>query len=310
MKTGKTNAPKHTESAAPTGWLTVNQALSWIAFRTAASNWNDAFYFGASLWFIASPPDVAEWLEETVSLGRMQAYQCEFSAEDLEAMVAERAYRIRHEAADGASSPALMTVREAAELVLAELKHKMGAATEVHEALWRASERLRHGIASASVRAAGWPASRCSAEDQPELPPLEVIPPEVCLTPVTLAHGGILGFTRGDRPADGYPRLWSGVRIEAASLLDAIAQDAPSSQIAPDSRSPSSPRNYSENALRAWFTLDRATRPKVKPYPTEEQDHRAAEAYFGQPIPRDEFREIRREKIPANERKTGRPSKR
>ncbi len=310
VKTGKTKAPKRPEPNAPTGWLTVNQALSWTAVRLAASNLNEALYFGASLWFIASPSDVAEWLDETVRLGRVLIYQCEFSAEDLEALVAEHGYRLRREAAGGSPPPAPMTLREAAQLVLAELQRKMPAATELHDALWRASERLRHGIASGSVRAAGWPASRCPGEDQPELPPLEAIPREVCLTPVTLAHGGILGFTRGDRVADGCPRLWSSVRIDAASLVAADAQNASSPQAMPDGRSPSPSLHYSPNALRAWFHLDRLIRPKVKPYPTEEQDHRAAEAYFGQSIPRDEFREIRRQKIPAHERKTGRPSKR
>lgn len=310
MKSGKAQAPKRAEVDTPAGWLSVNQALSWIAFRSLAPDWNDAFYFGASLWFVASPSDVAEWLEETVHLGRMPVHQCECSADDLETMVAEHAYQLRRKTADGSPSRAPLTVREAARLVLADLQGKMHAATEQHEALWRASDSLRRDIASGSVQAAGWPASRCSTDDQPELPPLAAIPREVCLTPVTVAHGGILGFTRGDRLVDGYPRLWSGVRIEAASLLKATAQDASSPQTAPDSRSPSPPRKYSKEALRGWFTLDRGTRLNVPPYPTEDQDHRTAEAYFGRPIPRDEFREIRREKIPANQRKTGRPLKR
>jgi len=310
MMTEKTTAPKRPEPDAPIGWLTVNQALSWIALRSAASNFNDALYFGASLWFIASPSEVAEWLDETVRLGRMPVYQCEFSAEDLEALVAEHGYRLRRDAAGGSPQPALMTLREAAQLVLAELQRKMHAATELYDALWRASELLRRDIASGSVRAAGWPASRCPAEDQPELPPREAIPREVCLEPVTLAHGGILGFTRGDRIVDGCPRIWSNVRIDAASLLDSAAQQVSSPHTTLDGQSPSLSREYNTKALGAWFLLDRATRPKVKPYPTEEQDRRAAEAYFGQPIPRDEFREIRKQKIPANERKTGRPSKR
>ena len=309
MAGGKAKASKAAAVQEPSGWLTVNQALSWIAFRSLAQNWDTAFYFGASLWFTAAPSEIAEWLEEAVSIGRVPVYQVACSADELEAMVAERAYELRREALGKPSSDGPMTIRAAAQVVLAKLHTVMDVACEQHEAIWDASERLRRGIASGAVQAAGSPGTEGYDDDEPEPPPLQPIPREVCAVPVTLAHGGILGFTRGDRIRDGYRRLWSRVRIDARSLLEAEAALTSATQSVPHRDPKSTPRNFSKAALGAWFTLHRHTRDPKARQPTEADDRAAAEAYFGMYIPRDEFREIRRVRVPAEQRKPGRPRK-
>jgi hypothetical protein len=68
-----------------------------------------------------------------------------------------------------------------------------------------------------------------------------------------------------------------------------------------DGRRPS----YSPSALGGWFLVRVAAWPKNAPYPTEAEDLKAARNDFEGQIPRDEFRDIRREKTDKNWRKPG-----
>jgi hypothetical protein len=61
---------------------------------------------------------------------------------------------------------------------------------------------------------------------------------------------------------------------------------------------------YSKSALAAWFVLRVWTWPKDKREPSERADLQAALAHFDR-VPRDEFRAIRREKVPEIWRKKG-----
>jgi len=61
---------------------------------------------------------------------------------------------------------------------------------------------------------------------------------------------------------------------------------------------------YSAPALRAWFALRVGIWPPGAAAPTEEADFLAAKAAFDS-VPRDEFRAIRREKVPESWRKPG-----
>jgi hypothetical protein len=82
---------------------------------------------------------------------------------------------------------------------------------------------------------------------------------------------------------------------------------APAEAACPMTNGQSSERrpSYSPNALRAWFTLRVASWPQNAPPPIEDNDFKAAQLAFEDHIPRDRFREIRREKTPENWRKSG-----
>jgi len=109
--------------------------------------------------------------------------------------------------------------------------------------------------------------------------------------------------------SDADPRfpLYHNVLIEAAGLRGAWgvteattvapAEPMPASKPAPT-------QEYSRKTLAAWFILRvKSWRSDVAP-PSEKADYEAACAMFGE-VPRDPFREIRREKTPENWRKPG-----
>ena len=82
--------------------------------------------------------------------------------------------------------------------------------------------------------------------------------------------------------------------------------DASSSEPLPaGATQPGNKAEFSEVALGGWFILRVATLPKERPAPNESQDLAAALAYFDK-VPRDVFRKIRREKVPAHWQKPGR----
>jgi hypothetical protein len=62
---------------------------------------------------------------------------------------------------------------------------------------------------------------------------------------------------------------------------------------------------YSPGALSAWFVLRVQSWPADAPFPTEAEDLKAARIAFEGEIPRDQFREIRRNKTLARWRKPG-----
>lgn len=206
--------------APPEGWLTVNGALGWLAFGSTDTDWDRKVYFGASLWFVASPADIAEWLGEATLTGSMPLYQTECSREDLEGMLREAAYRLRVNETGLAGKAPPMSIREAAGIVLADLTPELQAAAEKqkHEAIWRASEQLRIAIASGNVGAAGWRGSGPGETAGPMNPPRVPIPPGELKAPVTLANGGVLAFSRGEDITFGYVVLWSGLLIDSADL--------------------------------------------------------------------------------------------
>jgi hypothetical protein len=90
---------------------------------------------------------------------------------------------------------------------------------------------------------------------------------------------------------DTTPAARADVRVEPADTLtpDHLASSGSSQASKPD---------YSPKICAAWLRLRVVSWPKDRPPSTEAECHAAAEAYFGIRIPRDPFREIRREAVP------------
>jgi hypothetical protein len=100
---------------------------------------------------------------------------------------------------------------------------------------------------------------------------------------------------------------------QGGSSPDPARSIAPLSNHAPVSASCSDPErlpparrpSYSPEALGAWFRLREKRWPPDAPFPTEAEDLNAARTHFEGEIPRDPFREIRRNKTPTSWRKPG-----
>lgn len=292
----------------PSGWLTVNQALSWIAFRSLAPNWDTAFYFGASNWFTQSPDDMLAYLNEMIgepseSLFRRMRYRPEF-----EGRIRVAAAALRQ--SDNTPADPAGTIDDDARILLNHLSAHLPDARQHRVRIQEAAEVLRRAIASDQLPAFGWqgegpdPAEPHAAISQAR----ERIRADACAGPVTVAELGIVPIIASDEGSAGYALVWSGLQIpsdEVVRLWPAshvgIQPKAPliEPQASPGDTAEQEPARrpqFSEQALAAWYLLRVRCWPGDAPPPTADADLRAAREHFEGDIPRSAIRKIRKEK--------------
>ena len=231
----------------PAFWMPVARTLAWLAFGSAETDLDAAYYFGASIWHAAEPDRIVEWLADIEDAGA-------FPRDDWPKEFASLEQRVTNRAAQTASFQAAMAeakqkraeekaaaeapgnpkrtpstawpklteahLKEAATQLLEELEACLSDAASKHSALWAASETLRRAIANGEVRAFGWRGHGPDFSDQHKpLPLRERIPDDLCAAPVTITQHGLLSFARGDGSFGHHDVLWTDLLIDSEELL-------------------------------------------------------------------------------------------
>ena len=164
----------------PALWMPVAPTLAWLAFGSAETDLDAAYYFGASIWHAAEPDRIVEWLADIEDAGAFprDIWPEEFAS--LEQRVTNRAAQTasfqvakaeakQKRAEEKAAAEALGNLKptpstpwpklteahfkEAATQLLEGLEACLSDAASKHSALWAASETLRRAIANGEVRA-------------------------------------------------------------------------------------------------------------------------------------------------------------
>lgn len=221
--------------AVPVGWVSLDAALAWVAFRDAVnlSGWNRHFYFGASVWMEYDPEILLADLRAIADAPAQAADGLALS------MVMDEAVRMSPPASrknlygiTSGSVPPKSLAAVARSILAGTGDEAQGR--KMREEIWRASNDLRRAIASGAIKAFGLPGhDTFDPERWPPQCPRERIPPDVCAAPVTLGQGGIWPFALGDiagKLGDEMETLWHEILIDAPELLRAFPapdDDAP-----------------------------------------------------------------------------------
>ena len=317
VKTGKTKAPKRPEPDAPTGWLTVDQALSWIAARSLAPNWDVAFYFGAATWFSQTPDEALEHLRQMIAEPSGSLFRAARYGPDFEERVRTAVVDLGLLGDDGATHPQTADLDDITGRLIDHLSAHLQDARAQHDRLRQAADILRQAIASGELPAYGWKGYGPESEWEPVLDPRERIPADACAGPVTITGAGIVPVTQVESRSRMTRLIWSGLlfasddvlRLWPTSTASFQPGPIPSPAAVPAETAPPTQHRYNLAALSAWYLLRVKTWPRDQRGPTEEQDWEDARAAFVDHVPRREIRAIRREKAPENWRKSG-PRKR
>ena len=206
----------------PDGWVSLDAALAWVAFGTAAPLDEAAHYIGAGDW-PSWPPDA---LVDALRAASDPAAFKNFSRAGLGAPT----YRaIWWEAQRNAEMPTPDDLANACARAAHALAQNLPAAREQCAKLARAAHRLRRAIAFEGLPAYGWRVTERGEAKGPFGLPMdfigsarERIPQEVCAAPVTLFDDGIIPIIKSDWPEDGFAGLWRDVVIDAVDLLAAF----------------------------------------------------------------------------------------
>jgi len=210
----------------PAFWMPVDPILAWLAFGSAETDLDTAYYFGASIWHAANPDHIVEWLAEIKETGEFAYDPAYPELLELEGGVMSRAARTasyqtalaeakkknaeEKAKAEAAGDPKIAArislpgvktvyVREAASELLEELETDLPEATSKQSALWNASETLRRAIAKGDIKAFGWRGHGPDFSDQHKPIPLrERIPDDLFAAPITITGRGLLSFALGD----------------------------------------------------------------------------------------------------------------
>lgn len=300
----------------PSGWLTVDAALAWIAFRSTGLDWNQGLYFGASRWFDACPQAIKAWLAEVREGGFDAFVQTEFAETELgQALVAEAGKRRQSSPLPPTSNLTAEQLSDAAGHLLATVEAEFDEAETRHAAIWKAAEDLRRAIGNGTISPHGFQ----GRQPDPFNPPLprQRIPPDACNAPVTVSQAGILSLARGDGSGGRYTVLWSGLLFDAGEVLAVwpaangadLCINPPISPLVPTSPAlthlPTPRPEYSSERLAGWFMIRVNGWPSAAPFPSEAMDQADAKLAFSGAIPRGEFRKIRAAKTPPEWRKSG-----
>jgi hypothetical protein len=319
VKTGKTKAPKRPEPNAPTGWLTVEQALSWIAARSLAPNWDVAFYFGAATWFSQSPDEALEHLRQMIAEPPGSLFRATRYGPDFEERVRTAVVDLDLRGDDGAAHPQTIDIDGITGRLVDHLSAHLQDARAQHDRLQQAADMLRQAIASGELAAYGWKGELSVPSDlMPSIADArERIPPDACAGPVTVTGIGILPVTNDEVRRVIVTPAWSGIMIRAdnlvrlwpsasTSLQSAVAGPQAANNTAPDAETQQARRpQFDLPGLRLWFH-NRFTRwPSNASYPTELEDWQAAQSDFEGHVPRGAIREMRKKFAPENWRKSG-----
>lgn len=311
-------APKRAEVDTPAGWLSVNQALSWIAFRSLPSDWDSAFYFGASNWFSQTPDEALEHLRQMMAEPPGSLFRTMRYGPDFEERVRTVAATLSLREDDGPADPPTASIDDLTTRLIDHLSEHLQDARAQHDRLKQAAETLRLAIASGEPSAYGWRGYGSQlAELEPIIEPRERIPADVCAGPVTITEMGIVPLTEVDGRTRTSQPLWSGLLISADDILRVWPASTTAlhpepipgpagvpAEVQADTAQPRKLR-YDSLALGAWYLLRVKKWPSGQRGPTEDQDWKDAQAAFVGHVPRGEIRKIRKEKAPENWRKSG-----
>ena len=323
MKSGKAQAPKRAEVDTPAGWLPVDQALSWIAFRSLAPDWDIAFYFGASNWFSQTPYEALEHLRQIVAEPPGSLFRTTRYGPDFEDRVCTVAAALGLHGDDGPADPQTTSIDGVTAQLIDHLSAHLQDARAQHDRLKQAAEMLRLAIASDELAAYGWKGELPIPSDliASIADARERIPAGACAGPVTVTGMGILPVANDEVRQVVVTPAWSGIMMRA----DDVVRLWPSTSTSLDSagvepRAADNPATDAERqqARRPQFNLvglglwhhNRVQRwPPDAAYPTELEDWQAAQREFEGQVPRSAIREIRKKFAPENWRKSG-PRKR
>lgn len=314
MKSGKAQAPKRAEADTPAGWLSVDQALSWIAFRSLAPDWDIALYFGASNWFTQTPDEALEHLRQMMAEPPGSLFRTMRYGPDFEERVRTVAATLSLRGDDGPADPPTASIDDLTTRLINHLSEHLQDARAQHDRLKQAAETLRLAIASGEPSAYGWRGYGSQlGELEPVTEPRERIPADVCAGPVTITEMGIVPSTEVDGRRRTSQPLWSGLlilsddilRMWPASTTAFQPGSIPSAAAVPAETAPPTQHRYNLVALSGWYLLRVKTWPRDQRGPTEEQDWNDARAAFIDDVPRSEIRKIRKKHAPENWRKSG-----
>ena len=317
MKSGKAQAPKRAEADTPAGWLSVNQALSWIAFRSVTPDWDIAFYFGASNWFAQTPDEALEQLRQMMAEPPGSLFRTMRYGPDFQDRVCTVAAALGLCGDDGAADPQTASIDDLTTRLIDHLSAHLQDARAQHDRLKQAAETLRLAIASGEPSAYGWRGYGSQlGELEPVAEPRERIPADVCAGPVTITEMGIVPLTEVDGRTRTSQPLWSGILIPSDSVLnlwpasngkataDLVPRAIPDCLKVSDGTPPRRPQ-YSPKRVAGWYLGRIDGWPKDAAPPTEAQDLADAKQAFEGDVPRRVIREIRKAKAPENWRKSG-----
>ncbi len=321
VKTGKTKAPKRTEPDAPAGWLTVDQALSWIAARCLTSNLDVAFYFGASNWFTQTPDQALDHLRQVIvdppdSLCRTLRLSPTF-----EKRVRTTVAALGLHGDDDSPNAQTADIDDITGRLVDHLSAHLQDARVQHDRLQQAADMLRLAIGSGELPAYGWKGYEPEDVLAPVIDPRERIPADVCAGPVTVTDLGVVPITRFDTAPRVSEPIWSGIMMPAeyvvrlwpsasTSLQSAAAEPQADDNTVTDAEAQQARRpQFDLHGLGLWFHNRFKRWPRDAAYPTELEDWQAAQRDFEGPVPRSAIREIRKKFAPENWRKSG-PRKR
>jgi hypothetical protein len=317
VKTGKTKVPKRTEPDVPTGWLTVEQALSWIAARSLTSNLDVAFYFGASNWFTQTPDQTLDHLRQVIADPPDSLCRTLLLRPTLEKRIRTTVAALGLHGDDDSPNAHTAAIDDITGKLIDHLSAQLQDARAQHDRLQQAADMLRLAIASGELPAYGWKGYGPEDLLAPVIDPRERIPADVCAGPVTVTDLGVVPITRFDTAPRVSEPIWSSILFPSADVRRLWPASATSFQpgsisspaAVPAKTAPPTQHRYNLAALSAWYVLRIKTWPRDQRGPTEEQDWEEARAAFNDHVPRGAIREIRREKAPENWRKSG-PRKR
>jgi hypothetical protein len=218
----------------PALWMPAAPAIAWLAFSSAETDWNDKFYFGASIWYAADPDRIIAWLQEIEEHGDLLEdvqpehfqrllYRVIDGVLKTESYKAAKAEYAIAEATGRSTLPFLVTddqIREAACTLRTPLERQKADAERAHATIWEGSERLRRALARGDLTACGWPGPIPHYTEVMTMPLRETIPRDVFCRPVTVTQDGVFAFARGDETfGDGPDTLWSGLLFDSADLV-------------------------------------------------------------------------------------------
>ncbi len=316
MKTGKTKVPKRTEPDVPTGWLTVEQALSWIAARSLTSNLDVGFYFGASNWFSQTPDEALEHLRQVIADPPDSLCRTLQLSPTFEKKVRTTVTALGLHGDDDSPNAQTDAIYDITGKLIDHLSAQLQDARAQHDRLQQASDMLCQAIASGALSAYGWKGYGPEDELAPVINPRERIPADVCAGPVIITAVGIVPVTQVDGRSRISQPIWSGILMTSDGVLSLWPASVSESQaelrphavsdcLRDSDGTPARRPQYSRPLLGGWYLARVHGWPKDAAPPTEAQDLADAREAFEGDIPRSVIREIRKAKAPQKWLKSG-----
>lgn len=310
----------------PSGWLTIRQALCWIAFKSTDTDWDEDRYYGATNWDSRSVSEMIEILQQFIvnlDSGNDLIISM-FCRESMRNEVRKIASVIRNER-ESSSPQDAAGLRIDAQVIINDLLSNKEVYEENRTNTRKAAEELRKAASTGAVKIYGWHDSPQYQEELPEYinAPRTLIPPETFNGPVFITEDTLLPRTDGDPDRRKVVPLYYGLLLQADDVLRQwqvgsakalVPEMAPSKPKAQSRMSaplkeadvpPSQNLPYGANQLAAWYHCRVKTWPLGKLGPTEDQDQTAANIVFGFVVPRAHIRRVRAKIAPADWRKSG-----